>query len=142
MVLNLETQQVDYINAISQVPLEQTVFVELSDGFEIPNKVLLLQKYAYGLKQSPLSFYKNLRNWSESRGFTRSHHDDCLFTSETVMILFWIDDCIFYVHSKKCIDTIILSLQDNFLMEREEDMAGFLGINILRDKDKNTITIA
>ena len=34
---------------------------------------------------------------------------------------------------------MILSLQDIFLLEREEDTAGFLGINILRDEMNNTI---
>ena len=44
MILNLETQQVDYTNAFCQAPLDQTVFVELPAGFEAPNEVLLLQK--------------------------------------------------------------------------------------------------
>ena len=44
MVLQLETQQVDYTNAFCQAPLDQTVFVEFPVGFESPNKELLLQK--------------------------------------------------------------------------------------------------
>ena len=143
MVLNLQTQQVDYTNAFCQAPLEQTVFVELPAGFKVPNKVLLLQKSVYGLKQSPLNFYKHLRGGLESRGFEKSAHDDCLFTNGTVMILFWVDDAIFYVKSKKIIDDVILSLKDNFLLEKEEDMAGFLCINISRSKDggKEIITM-
>ena len=42
VVLNLSTQQVDYTNAFCQAPLEQTVYVELPKGFEVPNKVLHL----------------------------------------------------------------------------------------------------
>ena len=57
LVLGLETQQVDYTNAFYQVPLEQTVFVELPRGFEVPNMALLLQQSVYGLRQSPLNFY-------------------------------------------------------------------------------------
>ena len=33
MILNLETQQVDYTNAFYKAPLDQTVFVELPAGF-------------------------------------------------------------------------------------------------------------
>ena len=45
--------------------------------------------------------------------------------------------------SKKSIDDVILSLRDNFLVEREEDMAVFIGINISRSKDgsKEIITM-
>ena len=81
MILNLETQQVDYTNAFCQAPLEQTVFVELPAEFESPNKVILLQKSVYELRQSPLNFYKHLWQGLESREFTKSSYDDCLFTN-------------------------------------------------------------
>ena len=57
MVLQLDIQQVDYTNTFCRDPLNQTVFVELPSGY----KVLLLQIYVYGLRQSPLNFYKYLR---------------------------------------------------------------------------------
>ena len=86
IVLNLETQQVDYANAFCQAPLDQTIFVELPAGFESPNKVLLLEKSVYGLQQSPLNFYNHLRHGLESRGLVKSNHDDCLFTNgETIV---------------------------------------------------------
>ena len=51
------------------------------------------------------------------------------------------DDCICYSKTQKFIDKVILSLKDKFLLEREEDMAGFLGINISRDKANNSLTM-
>ena len=141
MVLQLETQQVDYTDAFCQSPLDQSVFVEFPAGFESPNKVLLLQKSVYGLRQSPLNFYKHLRQGLESRGFTKSNHDDCLFTNGESIVLFWVDDCIFYSKKAATIDNIILSLKDEFLLEKEEDMTGFLGIQIERDVDNNTLTM-
>ena len=50
IVLDLHTQQVDYTNAFCQAPLEETVYVELPEGYKIPNKVLLLKKSFYGLR--------------------------------------------------------------------------------------------
>ena len=88
MILDLETQQVDYTNAFCQVPLDQTVFVELPAGFESPNKVLLLQISVYGLRQSPLNFYNYLRQCLESRGFVKSSHDNYLFTNGETIVLF------------------------------------------------------
>ena len=141
IVLGLKTQQVDYTNAFCQAPLEQTVFVELPKGFEVPNKVLHLQKSVYGLRQSPLNFYRHLREGLESRGYTKSNHDDCLFTNGKIMVLFWVDDCIFYSADDESINATISSLKEEFLLEREEDMAGFLGLKITRDIKKGTVTL-
>ena len=52
------------------------------------------------------------------------------------MILFWVNDFIFYSKENKITDNVITSLKDEFLLEREEDVAGFLGLQI--DRDKNT----
>ena len=68
ILLQLQTQQVDSVNVFCQAPLEQTVFVELPGGFEASDKVLLLPQSVYGLRQSPLNVYKNLRQELESRG--------------------------------------------------------------------------
>ena len=73
LVLRLSTQQVDYTHAFYQAPLEQR-------GFKMPNQVLHLQQSVYGLRQSPLNFYKHMKDGLENRGFTKSNHDDCLFT--------------------------------------------------------------
>ena len=140
IVFNLCTQQVDYTNAFCQAPLDQTIFVELPGGFEAPNKVLLLKQSVYGLRQSPLNFYKHLRQGLESRGFIKSDYDDCLFTSGDIMVLFWVDDCIFYSDTDKAIDKLIGDMKDEFLLEKEEDMAGFLGLQIDRTT-KGTVVL-
>ena len=90
LILSFNTQQTDYTNAFYQAPLENNVFVELPQGFEIPNMVLHLQKSVYVLRQSPLNFYRHLRQGLESRGFKKSSHDDCLLTNGEVMVLFWL----------------------------------------------------
>ena len=56
-------------------------------------------------------------------------------------VLFWVDDCIFYSKTQGLIDKVILSLKDEFLLEREEDMAGFLGINISRNTNNNSLSM-
>ena len=138
-MFNLATQQVDYTNAFCQAPIEQTVFVDLPQGFEVPNKVLLLKQSVYGLRQSPLNFHRHLRQGLESRGFVKSDHDDCIFTNGTVVTLFWVDDCIFYSKRIDQIDRLILDLKDEFLLERESDISGFLGLHM--DKSKEGVVI-
>ena len=57
------------------------------------------------------------------------------------MILFWVDDCIFFAKDKKMIDEVIDSLNDSFLIEREENVAGFLGLSIERDRKGETLSL-
>ena len=140
LVLKLDTQQVDYNNAFCQAPLDQNVYVELSHGFEVPNIVLPLRQSAYGLRKSPLDFYKHLREGLEYRDFIKSSYDDCLFKNGTFIILFWVDGCILYAKNKQAIDKVIDSLKDGYLLEKEEDVAGFLGIQVNRD-GKGTIKL-
>ena len=80
-----------------------------------------------------------MRQGLESRGFVKSDHDDCLFTNGTGIALFWVDDCIFYSKKIDQIDKLILDLKDEFLLERESDMAGFLGLHM--DKSKEGVVI-
>ena len=47
----------------------------------------------------------------------------------------------FYAKDVASIDTIISSLKDEFLIKREEDVVGFFGLNIIRDKDKGAVTL-
>ena len=57
------------------------------------------------------------------------------------MLLFWVDDLIFYAKDDASINKIMYSLKDEFLLEREEDMAGFLGIKLKIIEDECTITL-
>ena len=58
----------------------------------------------------------------------KSSYDDCLFTNGTVVIFFWVVDCILYSKEPKAIYKVIDSLKDGYLLEKEEAVAGFLGI--------------
>ena len=51
------------------------------------------------------------------------------------------DNCIFYSKKSTTIDNIILSLKNELLLEREEDMAGFLGIDISRNTNNNGLSM-
>jgi hypothetical protein len=51
---DLETRQLDAINAFVNCDLDEVVYIRLSLGFEKPGKVLLLRKALYKLRRSPL----------------------------------------------------------------------------------------
>ena len=47
----------------------------------------------------------------------------------------------FYAPDKESIDDVIISLKDELLFEKEEDVAGFLGLQIKREAMSGKITL-
>ena len=51
------------------------------------------------------------------------------------------DKCIFYAKDKILIDEVITKSKDQIILEREEDVVGFMGLNIKRDVKTIRITL-
>ena len=51
------------------------------------------------------------------------------------------DRYIFYLKATRTIDKVILSLKADFFLEKEKDMASFLGLNITRDRENKTLAM-
>jgi len=68
---NLETTQIDAINAFVYCNLNEVVYIKLPPGFnkEKENKVLYLKKALYRLQQSPLLWQKNFTSSLTELGF-------------------------------------------------------------------------
>jgi len=108
---------VDFTNAFAQATLKEEVYIELPKGYEPShgnNIVLKLNKSIYGLVQAPLSWYNHLSKGLCNCGFEQSKNDPCLFYRNGVMVLAYIDDCIFFSKDTKKINVVIekLWLQD------------------------------
>ena len=152
--LDLASKQIDYTAAFVHADIDlppgydlmseeekarQGVFVEMPRGFSKPGKVLKLKKSLYGLKQAPRNFFLHLKNKLERVGFEQATEiDPCLFISEHVICLVYVDDTLLFARDMKHIDDILRRLVDDekMALEVEDDVAGFLGVHI----DKNNAT--
>ena len=153
VVNNLCSAQVDYLAAFCQAPIDTNVFIDLPKGWERLNKmglpvkfkpghVLKLKRSLYGLVQSPKNFFKHLKGNLEKSGFKQSQHDPCLFISEKVICLVYVDDCLFFSKHQHDIDTAIEKIKDTGMdLEKEDDAAGFLGVDIQRDDKAGTVNL-
>lgn len=136
ILLNLKTKQVDYVAAFIQSDIDTEVFVEMPRGFSTPGKVLRLKKSLYGLKQSPRNHFNNLSSKLEELGFEASEADPCLFVSDKVICLVYVDDTLFFSREESDIDSVISGLRSlGMELEEESDVAGFLGVHIERRDD-------
>lgn len=138
-VLGLATQQVDYVNAFVQSSIgDQEVYIEMPRGFRKPGKVLKLKKTLYGLNVGPRNFYNHLKSNLEhpTLGFVQSDADQCLFISDKVIVLVYVDDTLLFARNQSDIEEVITKLRElGMLLEKEDNVAGFLGVHIERSND-------
>jgi hypothetical protein len=139
VILGLATKQVDYTLAFVHAEIDDDVYVRMPKLFEKPGHVYKLKKSLYGLRQSPLNFFLHLKSGLEARGFVQSKHDPCLFVSNTVICLCYVDDCLFFAKCDDDIMGVIESLRKPeptpFELNIEDDVAGFLGILMNREEN-------
>jgi hypothetical protein len=157
--LSLETKQVDYTSAfvhaeidkppnfdtMSKEEQERTgVYVEMPRGFLQKGKVLKLKKSLYGLKQSPRNFFHHLKSKLERVGFEQAIDiDPCLFISDKVICLVYVDDTLLFARDMKDIDNVLSKLvnEQGMGLEVEDSVAGFLGVHIKRDEKTSKVTL-
>jgi hypothetical protein len=88
------------------------------------------------LKQSPRNFYLHLKDKLKSIGFESSKSDQCLFISDKVICLVYVDDTLLYADDMQAIDDCIAALRNAGMgLEVEDDVAGFLGVHIDQNDD-------
>jgi reverse transcriptase-like protein len=92
---DLETQQMDAVNAFVHCDLDETVFMKMPPGFEKERKVLRLQKSLYGLRRSPILWQKKLTKAFRVLGFRELPQESCVMLKEGVIVVFYVDDIVF-----------------------------------------------
>jgi hypothetical protein len=135
--LGLTTKQVDYTNAFVQADIhDEEVYVSMPRGFSLEGKVMKLKKSLYGLRESPKNFFEHLKSKLIDNGFEQSSEDPCLFKSEKVICLVYVDDCLFFSAKEEYIDEKIDGLRNSgLLLDVEDDVSGFLGVLITKKED-------
>ena len=157
--LGLASRQVDYTAAFVHAPIEkppnfdrmspaeqrrQGVFIEMPRGFAKPGKVLKLKKALYGLRSAPRQFWQFITEALGRAGLKQQIDiDPCLYMSEKVICLLYVDDTLFFAKNEEDIDEVLAHLQnvEKLTLEIEKDAAGFLGVDIKRDPKNGEITM-
>ena len=157
--LDLATRQVDYVAAFVHSPLprpdgfeEMTsdeqerahTYVEMPRGFKEEGKALKLNKALYGLRGAPRAFFSHLKSNLEAIGFRQAIDvDPCLFISKKVTCLVYVDDTLLYAKNDEDIDEVIYKLTEerDMALEVEDDVAGFLGVDIKKDRATGCVTL-
>jgi len=80
------------------------------------------------LCQSPRYFFEHLKDVLIKAGFIQSQADSCLFISENVICLVYLDDMLFYSANETDIDFLLEKLRQlKMNLKVEDDVFGSLG---------------
>lgn len=167
-----KVHQMDVVTAYLNGDLEEQVYMELPEQLEetlvevlkekeLPegdrvtaqqwlqklreggDKVCLLKKSLYGLKQSGLQWYRKLDEVLRKIGMRRLESDPCVYRividGVTLIIAVYVDDILIMSESEGWIRRIKKKLQENFKMVDMGKLHNFLKIEFHHDEKKGEI---
>lgn len=145
--LGLRLKQLDVPQAFIQAPLEEDVYMEMPEGFEVEGMVCHLKKSLYGLKQSPRNWYLLCSAYLvEELGLQATISDPCLFwkksrTGKLILLFLFVDDMqvAFDEADDAEYDEMLAKLAERFNISNLGDSKFMLGMRITRDLEKKTI---
>jgi len=140
---NLEIRQYDAVNAFTNAKLATPVYCYPPDGFDSDN-IWELYRALYGLKTSPLLWYKDLTKTLRELELQEVPDAPCLWISDKLIVFFFVDDIVVLARSGH-----IAALQDfeRKLLQRYEirslgELETFCGIQIRRNRENGEIWLS
>ncbi|GJW53299.1 retrovirus-related pol polyprotein from transposon TNT 1-94 [Tanacetum coccineum] len=142
-----ELEQLDVKTAFLQGNIEEMIYMKHPPGYEQGNKVCLLKKSLYGLKQSPRQWYRRFDEYMLSNGFKRSSYDSCVYYSsyapgEYIYLLLYVDDMLIAYMSKAEIGSTKSLLKKEFDMKELGEAKKILGMEIVRDRSRKILRVS
>lgn len=127
--------QMDAKNAFLNGKLKYKIYFDPPEGCNVDkNKVWLLKKALYGLKNAPLIFYQTFSRVLIDAGFEASRLDPCILYNNRlkVYIAMYVDDLLLISETVKGIEATKKILEQKFEMKDMGTPKIFLGVTISR----------
>ena len=141
---NMEIRHYDAINAFTNARLEAPVYCHPPHGFSDPDHLWELHRALYGLKTSPLLWYKELTKSLKELGLEEVKDAPCLWKNDELLVFFYVDDIV--VLAKPGHINSLNHFERNLLQRYEirslRDLSTFCGIQIHRDRESGTIWLS
>jgi hypothetical protein len=146
---DMELRQLDVPQAFTQAALEEDVYMEMPQGFEIDGMVCHLKKSLYGLKQSPRNWYLLISAFIiNEMGFHATVSDPCLFwkksrTGQRLLLFLFVDDMqvAFNKEDEREWEEAHQQLKRRFNITNLGESTFMLGMRITRDRRARTLKL-
>nr|GEU61594.1 retrovirus-related Pol polyprotein from transposon TNT 1-94 [Tanacetum cinerariifolium] len=141
-----ELEQLDVKTAFLHGNLEEVIYMRQPLGYEQGNKVCLLKKSLYGLKQSPRQWYRRFDEYMLSNGFKRSSYDSYVYyrsyaPGEYIYLLLYVDDMLIACKSNVEIGSTKSLLKREFDMKDLGEAKKILGMKIVKDRSRKIMKV-
>ena len=120
--MDLEVEQLDVKTTFLHGELEEEIYIKQPEGFEVEGKeqlVCKLKKSLYGLKQTPIQWYKKFDSFMIENGFKHTAADPCVYIKwigeSFVLLLLYVDDMLILGKDLPIIDRLKKELSKSFL---------------------------
>ncbi|CAI6011336.1 unnamed protein product [Closterium sp. NIES-65] len=139
-VLDLNLMQLDMKNAFLQSKLDRVLYMYQPDYFDDgTGRVCKLLKSLYGLKQSPLLWYRALDGVLLGAGWKKSQVDEALYFKTgddgvTCWVLVYVDDLLAASNSTAMLNELKELLEAAFELREISPVEKYLGLEIVRDR--------
>lgn len=145
-----ELEQMDVKTAFLHGDLDEHILMEQLEGFirkGDKDKVCLLKKSLYDLKQSPRQWNLKFDGFMMKHNFTRSNYDFCVYmkdvsSNKAIYLLLYVDDMLIASGSKSAIQELKDSLSSEFDMKDLERASRYLGMDIKRDRKQGILKLS
>jgi hypothetical protein len=137
----LELVQYDVPNAFLNAALDRKLYAETPDGFKRDGELLQVLRALYGLKESPLLWYKDLRETLRSLGVTAIPGFPCVYVNEWLIMFVYVDDIVMAFHptNRHHHEAFEKKLDERYNLKCLGPLKWFLGIRVVRDRNARTI---
>ena len=145
-----ELDQLDVKTAFLHGDLKETIYMTQPKGFVKlgdENKVCLLKKSIYGLKQASRQWHMKFNSHMIKSGFLRSSYDECVYIKSVggaaiAYLLLYVDDMLLAGASVKEIQKVKEDLATAFEMKDLGPAKRILGMTIVRNREKKEIWLS
>ena len=136
---NFKVYQMDVKSAFLNGDLEEEVYIEQPEGFQLtvnPDNVCKLKKALYGLKQAPKAWHQRLDKYLQDKGFKKGTVDNNLYIKyegdNLLVVLVYVDDIIFGCTNDSSMQWFANVMQSEFEMSMIGGFSLFLGFHIIQ----------
>lgn len=141
-----ELEQSDIVTAYLNADLKEELYLEPPQGMKpTEDKVCLLKKSIYGLKQAGREWNQVIHKWLIEFGFQKTQ-EPCMYIKkqgdDILVLVLYVDDMIYGGNSPALIKEFKKALATEFKVKHEGDLKWILGMEVKRDREAKTLTLS
>ncbi|KAI0998111.1 hypothetical protein K3495_g10080 [Podosphaera aphanis] len=134
---DLEMKQYDVPTAFLNAKINRKLYAEVPDGVQDNiGSISEVQLTLYGLKESPLLWYEELKKALIKLGLRSVPGFPCFYTNTWLILFVYVDDIVMAFHRTNMHLHLDMEqkLKDLYDLKVLDDIAWFLGIRVIRDR--------